>query len=121
MISDGLHLGQQSDQAQVLPPGQVGVDRRELAGEADPATDRVRLGRDVVPEDRRPALIGFEHGREDPHGGGLPGPVGTEEAEDRPRGHGEIDAVEGDHVAEPLLEPFDLDRCRRPSRLRSHR
>jgi hypothetical protein len=63
-----------------------------------------------VPEDRRPALIGFEHSREDPHRGGLPGPVGTEEAEDRPRGHGEIDAIEGDHVAEPLLEPLDLDR-----------
>jgi hypothetical protein len=37
----GNHLREHADQPQVLPPGEVGVDRRELAGQADHAAHRV--------------------------------------------------------------------------------
>jgi hypothetical protein len=43
-----------------------------------------------------------------PQGGGLAGPVGAEEAGHRPRVDLEVEAVDRQHVAEPLVSPCTL-------------
>ena len=95
--------------AQVLAPGEVLVDRRVLAGEADRGAHGVGLAGDVESEHRRVARVGGEQRREDAHGGRLAGAVGAEQAEDRPGRDLEIDAVEGGDVAEALHDPVDDD------------
>ncbi len=103
-------LPEHAHHLQVLATGEVGVDRRELARHADPTADGVGVLHDVTTQHLGPSGIGLEHGGQHPHGGGLAGAVGTEQAEHGPFRHLEIDAVEGDDVVEPLLEAFHDDR-----------
>jgi hypothetical protein len=108
-----------AEQDQVLPAGELLVDRRELAGEADQLPDRVGLRHDVVPEDRRAPGVGGDQGGEHPDRGGLARAVGAEHAVDgagRPR---EVDTVDGAGVAERLPQPAGLDGQRRPCGHRS--
>ena len=63
----------------------------------------------VVAADRGAARVGAQQGGEHPHGGGLAGAVGTEQAEHRAGPGGEVDAVEGGGGAEALDQPFDAD------------
>ena len=102
-------VGQPPDQAEVLAPGQVAVDRGVLAGEADPGSHRVGLAGDVEPEDRRRAAVGGDDGGEDPHGRGLAGAVGAEDAEHAAGRYLEVDTGEGLEVAEALRETLDPD------------
>jgi len=48
----------------------------------------------------------------DPHGRGLPGPVGAEEPEDLPGFDGERQAVQGDRPPVPPAQPGQLERAR---------
>jgi len=53
-------------------------------------------------------LVGQEGG-EDPDGGGLSGPVGAEQAVDDSRGDLEVEAVQGNGVAESLDDSVGFD------------
>ena len=99
-----------SHHPEVLGTGEVLVDGRELAGEADQAAHDVRLGGDVVTEYPGHAAVGREHRREDPDNGGLAGSVRTEQPEDRACLHSEADTVEGPHtLAEGLVQILELE------------
>ena len=100
---------QAPDHAQVLPAGQVLVDRGVLPGQTDEAAHGVGVRADVVPQDGGRARVGFEDGRQDPHDGRLAGPVGAEQAEHGPRLDLERDAVEGAHRS--LTEDLDQVGC----------
>ena len=93
---------QLADQDEVLGAGEVLVDRRVLAGEADGPAHLVGLGRHVVAADPRDAGVRLQQGRQDAHGGGLAGAVGTEDAQHGAGGHRQRDAVQGLGVAEAL-------------------
>ena len=98
------------DHLEVLEAGQVLVDGRVLAGEPDLGPQRGRVAHDVEAGDARAARVGLEQGGEDPHRGGLAGPVGAEQAEDAARTSREVHAAEGADRPVGLLEPFDDDR-----------
>jgi hypothetical protein len=98
------------EQEQVLAAREVLVDGRELSREADEPAHRVGLGRDVAAEYARRAGVRLEQRREDPDRGRLPGAVRPEDAVDGAGADGEVDAVDGAHVAERLHEAGGLDR-----------
>ena len=97
-------------QAQVLLARELAVDRRDLAGEADQAADRVGLAHDVEARDPDLAGVGGDQRREDVDDRRLAGPVRAEQREHRALGDVEVDAVEDDLLAERLAEAADLDR-----------
>ena len=102
-------VGEAADQPQVLAAGEVLVDGRVLPGQADArAHARSAVAHHVEAQHRGLARVGLEDGREDAHGGGLAGAVGPEQAEHGAGGHREVDAVEGDDVAEALHESARL-------------
>ncbi len=113
---DGTLLGrlaglavQLADHLQVLRAGQVLVDRGGLAGQADLLAHGAGVATQVDAGDGGLALIGFEQGGEDAHGGGLAGAVGAQQAQHGPLGDGQVDAREGRHVAVALDEPAGGD------------
>ena len=97
------------DHRQVLGPGQVLVDGRVLAREADLRAQPRRVGDDVEAGDARAARVGLEQRREHAHHGRLSGPVRSQHAEDGPRRGLQVDAVEGPHGPERLHEALDAD------------
>src|SRR2546430_12540532 len=52
-----------------------------------------------------------DDGGEDPHGGGLSGAVRAEQSEHGTGRHGEVDAVQGHDLAEPLGQTLHENRC----------
>ena len=92
--------------------GQVLVDRGVLAREADALAHGLRVARDVDAEHLGAPRVGPQDRGEDAHRGGLAGAVRAEQPEHGAGRHREVDAVEGDDVAEPLLESFDDDGVR---------
>ena len=72
--------------------------------------ERLGLSNHVVAGHDGAARVGPQQGREDPHGGGLAGPVRPEEAEHRLGLHLEVDAVDGLDLPVPLLQALDEDR-----------
>ena len=99
-----LQPEQPAEQDQVLAAGQVLVDRRELAGEADQAADLVGLVDDVVPEHARRARVGADQRGEHADRGRLPGAVRAEHAVHRAGAHRQVHAVDGASLAEGLHE-----------------
>jgi hypothetical protein len=97
-------MGEPPDEAEVLAAGQVLVDGGVLAGEPDRVADLVGGGDDVVPQDAGLTGVRAEDRGQDPDGGRLAGAVGPEQAEHGSRRHGEVDAVKGGNVPEPLDE-----------------
>jgi len=57
---------------------------------------------DVVAEHGRGAGVGAQQRGEHAHKRGLSGAVGSEQPDDLPAGHGQVDAVERAHVADVL-------------------
>jgi hypothetical protein len=53
----------------------------------------------MVSEPSDLAGVRLQHAEDDPHGGGLAGAVGADEAEHLPFGDGERQTVEGDQIA----------------------
>ena len=105
------HAVEAADHDEVLEAGEVVVDRRVLAGEADAGAQRARVADDVEAGHAGCAGVGGEEGGEDPDRRGLAGPVGAEDAEDGAGSGLEVDAVEGADVAERLDQATDRD-CR---------
>jgi hypothetical protein len=101
---------QPAHEQQVLPSGQIRVDRRDLTGQAHPSPDRVGLFHDVMTEDARRSRVGTKERREHPDHGGLARPVGPEDGEDRSFRDEKVDAVQRSGLAERLDEPGGLDR-----------
>jgi len=99
-----------ADHLEVLEAGQVLVDRRVLAGEADLGPQRGRVAYDVEAGDARAAPVGLQQGGEDSHCCGLAGPVRAEQAEDAPRTGREVHATQRADRPVGLLEPLDDDR-----------
>jgi hypothetical protein len=106
-----LHVVEAAHDLEVLPAGQLELDRGRLACQPDAAAHRGGVANHVVPLDGDPPGIRSQEGREDANGGGLAGAVGTEHAEHAPPGHREVDATERVHLAEGLVEPLDFDRA----------
>ena len=96
-------------QDQVLAAGQVLVDRRELAGEADEAAHGVGLGDDVVAEHAGAAGVRAQQRGEHADRRRLAGAVGAEHAVDGAGGDREVDAVDGAGGSEGLAEAGGLD------------
>ena len=106
-----LALGQvveAADHLQVLGPGEVFVDRRVLAGEADLGPQLRRLAGDVEAGDAGAAAVGREQGGEDADRGRLAGAVGPEQAEHGAGGDPQVDPVERAHVAVGLAQSLSF-------------
>src|SRR3954452_16262528 len=90
---------------QGLAHADVAVDPRALQDDPHPPAQLGRLSGRVDAEHahlaRGPVAIALE----DLHRGGLAGAVGTEEPEDLPPGHGEVDRPDGLHLAVALGQP----------------
>ena len=98
-------MGEPADGPQVLSAGEVLVDRGVLPGQADALAHRLRVVGDVEAQHLGPATVGTEDGREDAHRSGLAGTVGAEQAEDRARGDGQVDAAQGSTSPKRLVRP----------------
>ena len=96
-------------EAEQLEAGLLGVERDVLQGDADAQPHGLLLRGDVVaghdglPAGRR------EQRAEHLHGGGLPGPVGAEQAVDLTAVDGEVEAVDGGDLPERAGEAADGD------------
>ena len=97
---------QPSDHLEVLSTGQLGIDRRELAGKADHPAHRQLVGVDVVAEDRGVTTGRAKERRDDADKGCLPGAVRAEQAEHGAGLDAEVEAFEGDDVAVGLVYPL---------------
>jgi hypothetical protein len=102
-------LGQAPGQTQVLATGQVGVDRRVLASKADPVADPIGVADHVTAQDRGATTIGPKDGCQDADRGRLAGAVGAEQPEHGARRDLEVDAGQGDHVAEAFGQALHQD------------
>ena len=100
---------QAGEQLEVLPAGQLLVDRGVLPREADRAAYGGGIKQDVVAGDGRLAGFGLQQRREDADCSGLARTIGTEDSEDGAFGNDKVDAVESDGVAVVLREPFGFD------------
>ena len=110
----GLVLAQvvePADQVEVLAPGEVLVDGRVLAGQADDRAQGLGVADDVVAGHPGRAPVGEEQGGEDPDDGGLAGPVGAEQAEDGPGRGGQVDPVHRLDGPERPAQALGDDRC----------
>ncbi len=97
-----LPYSSRSLQWSVVEPGLV--EQHTAVG-----TDVVTLAVAVESSHLAPVRGRVEQPEQEPDRGRLPGPVGAEEAEDRPRSHSEVEVVDGGHVTEPDREPFGDD------------
>jgi hypothetical protein len=102
-------LRQAPGQPEVLTAGQVGIDRRVLAGKADPVADPIGVPDHVAAQDRGATTIGPKDGRQDTDRGRLAGAVGAEQPEHGARRDLEVDPVQGDDVAEALDQALHQD------------
>ena len=96
-------------EVEVLHHGQVGVEPETLAHVADLLLDRLGLADDVMAGHPGVAAVGVHDRRQQPHGGGLAGAVGPDQAEDFPLGHVEVQIVHRGQVAERLRQVFRAD------------
>jgi hypothetical protein len=100
-----------ADQVEVLPPGEVLVDGRVLAGQPDDRAQRLGVADDVEAGHPGRARVRVEQGGQDPDDGGLAGPVGPEQAQDGPGGGGQVDPVHRLDGAEGPAQVLGDDRC----------
>ena len=99
---------------EVVEDGQLEVERVLLGHDADPAPDlRPVVGRVHAEHPQRPVRH-RGHARDHPHGGRLAGTVGPQEPVGLAPADLEVDAVDGDEVAEPLGEPAGHHQGLRP-------
>ena len=80
------------------------------AGQADGGSHLLRVPDDVEAEHAGLAGVGCLDGRKDPHGRGLAGAVGAEQAQYAAGLDRQVDAVQGDDAAEVLDQPVGGDR-----------
>ncbi len=104
LCTRGLHVVEATEHLEVLSTGQALVHRGVLAGENDHAAQLVALRRHVEIRHRGMTGVGLEERGEDPHGGGLAGPVGSEQADHAALRHDGVEAVDGADLAESFDE-----------------
>ena len=80
-----------------------------LSREPDPKPQGLGVAHDVAAGHRRRAPVGQEQRRQDADAGRLAGAVGPEQAEDRPLGDLEVDALERVDLAKALCELLGAD------------
>jgi len=100
---------QPADHLEVLEAGQVLVDGRVLAREADVRAQPRGFADDVEPRDAGRARVGPEQRREDADARRLAGAVRAEKPEDASGLDAQVDVAERLDVAVPLAEPVRLD------------
>ena len=100
---------QRAEEHEVLAAGEVLVDGRVLAGEADRLADALGVLDHVEAADAGVAGVGDEQGGQDADGGRLAGAVGAEHTEDGAASDGEVDALQRLRLAEVLDEALGLD------------
>ena len=101
---------EEPDHLDVFEPGQVLVDGRVLAGEADPRAQLGGVADDVEAVDAGAPAAGRQERRENPDGGGLAGAVRPQQAEHRAALDLEVDSAQGLDVLVGLAQPLRLDR-----------
>ena len=104
------HVVQLAHHLQVLEAGEVLVDGGVLPRQADLRAERRGVLHHVQADDAGGAAVGLEQRGEDADGGGLAGPVGSEQAEDGPGTRGEVHAAQGANRSVRLLQALDDDR-----------
>ncbi len=102
--------GQAADHAQILPAGQVAVDRRVLPEQADRPPHVARPRDHVLAEHDRPARVGPQQRGHDPHHRRLPGPVWPQQSEHRPGRHVQIYPGQRCYLAEALRQTLRDNR-----------
>jgi hypothetical protein len=101
---------QPPDELEVLPAGELLLNGRRLAGQADRAAHRGRRADDVVAVHQGPSGVRQQQRGHDAHGGRLARAVRPEEAEHRPVRNGQVDAAQRAHVPERLGQSLHQDR-----------
>ena len=101
---------QAGDHLEVLTPGHRRLDGRELARQADHATDRGRILAGVVAGDEQRARVGSQQRRHHPHEGRLAGPVRAEHRRHLPALGDQVQAVQRLGLSVLLGEAVGLDR-----------
>lgn len=96
---------QPSGVAEEFAPGEPFEEPEPLGQDTDPRLDLHRVAPHVVADDLDGALVGPEQPGHHRQGGGLAGPVRTDEPDELPRGQLQIDPGDGDLLPEPLPEP----------------
>lgn len=102
-------IEQPPDHVEVLPAGELLVDRGVLPGEADDAAQLAGLLHHVVARDDRVPGVGGDQGGQAAYEGGLAGAVGAEHTEDGALAHIEVHAVQSFGLAVVLDQPPHLD------------
>nr|BFF24014.1 hypothetical protein GCM10025732_19790 [Glycomyces mayteni] len=95
---------------EVLEDGEHVVEGVVLGDDAEAGADGGAFGVRVAAEDLQGAAGGLRDAADHPHGGGLPGPVGAEEAERLPAADGEVDAAHGLVLAVALPQVGGADQ-----------
>jgi hypothetical protein len=103
-------LQQPPDHQQVLEAGQVLVDRGVLTGQPDHRPHPIGVLHDVESADRCVAGIRSQQGGEHADDRRLARAIRPEEAEHRPRLHGQVDTVHRRRLAEAFDQTLGLDR-----------
>ncbi len=106
------HAVDAGDEEQVLLDGQVLVEREPLRHVAGEALDLAGPRADVEAEAGALAAVGRQQPAQHPHGGGLAGAVGAEEAGGAPFLHRDGDVAHHTPAAEALVEAAHVDRSR---------
>ena len=97
------------DHHEVLAAGQVLVDRRVLAGQADLRAQRGRVAHDVEAGHAALPAVGRQQRGQDADGGRLAGAVGAEQPEHGARGDVEVDAAQRLDLAVGLAQVAYFD------------
>ncbi len=105
----GRQVEQPCVQVEVLPHGQLAVQRKRLGHVADPLAGLHVMRVHRLAEQQRLALAGWQQTGEHFHGGGLAAAVRAEKAEDFTAGNAEIDLIHRDEIAEAHGQPMGLD------------
>ena len=102
---------QPAEHPQVLGGGQVLVNRRVLAGDADQLTDAVRFAGHVHAEYPGLPVVDGQQGGEHPQGRRLPRAIGAEDAEDLALAYLKVDSVDRTELAEGLDQAGGVNGC----------
>ncbi len=106
------HTVELAEEAEVLRPGEVGVDGQLLGDEAYLRLALRGVGPDPVARHRDSAGVGLEQPANHRDGGGLPGPVGAQQAISLPLLDLESDIVDRSQPVELLDQAFDRQNLR---------
>ena len=104
------HVVEPPDHLEVLEAGHVLVDRGVLARNADPSAQPRGIREDVDAVHPCSTAVGLEEGGQNPQRRRLAGAVRPEQAEDRARLDGQVDASKSLHRAVALAKALSLYR-----------